>query len=97
MSLRATATERSKHTTCPGRDFQVQDHFNGPSAVGGRSWPSICSDDAVAMARPLPECGAPHAEILFEPLGYEPEVHPFERRFERDLDLSVLDLQLDQL
>ena len=41
--------------------------------------------------------GAPHAEILLEPLGYEPEIQPFERRFERDLDLSVLDLQLDQL
>ena len=41
--------------------------------------------------------GAPHAEILIELLGDESEVQPFERRFERDLDLCVPELQLDQL
>jgi hypothetical protein len=30
------------------------------SAVARRSWPSICSEDPVAMARPLPECGVRH-------------------------------------
>ena len=53
-----------------------------------------CGRHGEALAGTL---GAPHAEILIEPLGDEPEVHPLERRFERDLDLSVLDLQLDQL
>ena len=53
-----------------------------------------CGRHGEALAGML---GAPHAEILIELFGYEPEVHPFERRFERDLDLSVLDLQLDQL
>ena len=55
VSLRATATERSKHTTCPGREVQLQDHLNWPSSVGGRSRPSICSDAAAAMASPLSE------------------------------------------
>jgi hypothetical protein len=41
--------------------------------------------------------GAPHAEILFEPFRDKPEIEPFERCFECYFDLSVLDLQLDQL
>ena len=41
--------------------------------------------------------GAPHAEILIEPLRDETEIDPLERRFECELNLSVLDLQLDQL
>ena len=53
-----------------------------------------CGRHGEALAGTL---GAPHAEILIEPFRDEPEIHPLERRFERDLDLSVLDLQLDQL
>ena len=34
--------------------------------------------------------------MLIDPLGHEPEFHPGERRFECDLDLSVLDIQLDR-
>jgi hypothetical protein len=49
------------------------------------------------MATLLPERGVPHAEILIEPFRDEPEIDTLTRRFERDLDLSVLDLQSDQL
>ena len=38
-----------------------------------------------------------HAEILIEPFRDEPEIDTLKRRFERDIDLSVLNLQLDQL
>jgi hypothetical protein len=46
-----------------------------------------------------PDCAvrAPHAEILIEPFRDEPKIDTLKRRFERDLDLPVLDLQLDQL
>ena len=40
---------------------------------------------------------APYAEVLIEPLGYQPEVHSFERCFERDLHLSFIDLHVKQL
>jgi hypothetical protein len=39
----------------------------------------------------------PQAEILFEPFRNEAEINALKRRFKRDLDLPVLDLQLDQL
>jgi len=39
----------------------------------------------------------PHAEIPLEPLGIETNAQPFERCFQLDLDLSLLDLHLDQL
>ena len=41
--------------------------------------------------------GVPQAEILIEPVDDEPEFRPLERGLERDIDLAVLDLQLDQL
>ena len=53
-----------------------------------------CGGHGDALAGML---GAPHAEILIEPFRDEPEIDTLKRRFERDLDLSVLDLQLDQL
>jgi hypothetical protein len=53
-----------------------------------------CGGHGDALAGTL---GAPHAEILIEPFRDEPEIDTLKRRFERDLDLSVLDLQLDQL
>jgi hypothetical protein len=40
---------------------------------------------------------APQAEILIEPFGDEPEIDAFKRGFQRDLDLSLLDFELDQL
>ena len=53
-----------------------------------------CGSHGDALAGTL---GVPHAEILIEPFRDEPEIDTLKRRFERDLDLSVLDLQLDQL
>jgi hypothetical protein len=50
--------------------------------------------DGDAAARTV---GAPQAEIVVKPISDESEVHPFERRFESDLALSLLDFELDQL
>ena len=56
VSLRTMATKRSKHTTCPGRLSSSRTISMGRGEAGGSSRPSICSDAAVAMARPLPDC-----------------------------------------
>ena len=41
--------------------------------------------------------GVPQTKILIEPIDYQPEFHPLERRFEGDIDFAVFDLQPDQL
>ena len=41
--------------------------------------------------------GVPQTEILIEPIDYQPEFRPLERRFESDIDFAVFDLQPDQL
>jgi hypothetical protein len=37
----------------------------------------------------------PQAEILVEPIDYQPELRPLERRFEGDINLAFFDLQPD--
>jgi hypothetical protein len=54
-SPRATAASPATHTIWPGRVFQCQDHMNGPSVFGAISEPSICTDNAAAIATRLPE------------------------------------------
>jgi hypothetical protein len=53
-----------------------------------------CRGDGEALAGTV---GTPQAEILIEPFGDKPEIDAFERRLQRDLDLSLLDFELDQL
>ena len=55
VSLCSRATVRAKDTIWPGWARHLQDDFNPPSSAGARSWPSICSDAAVAIARRFPE------------------------------------------
>ena len=66
--------------------------MNGPSVVGAISEPSICTDNAAAIATRLPEYLVRHTpKILLNPLRREPEAQSLKRCLYCDLNLSFLD------
>ena len=67
--------------------------MNGPGVVGAISEPSICSDNAAAIATRLPEYLVRHTPRSCSIRSdVEPEAQSLKRCFHRDFNLSVLDL-----